>query len=184
MIVLLTGSREIGKSTVCDAFARLARAHGRRIGGVISRAQFDDKGRKVGIQLVDAAGGECRPFAVEGKGISCGENDVRIGRYRLDEGALRWGMERVSAAIQQGYDAIIIDEIGPLELEHGKGFVDLLAEIERHPRINMIIVVRPELKDKLQTKLGHLPLEVREVTWENRDAMPYELVGLLWPARL
>jgi nucleoside-triphosphatase THEP1 len=186
MIILLTGARRVGKSTVCQRLVEEGRRRGKRIGGFISPALFNQQGEKTGAYLQDLRTGEMRlQYSTGAAGEQAGP---RVGPFVMDPEVLRWGMQLVEEALRAGDDLVIIDEIGPLELLRGEGFAPLLDTVGDYPNARVLIVVRPELVEALQERLAgtaHAPIWRVKVTLDNRNALPEELAGRLWgtPAR-
>ena len=111
-ILLVSGGRRAGKSTLLFAIRQAVQAAGLSVGGLHSPARFED-GTKTGIDLVDAATGQALPLAEAGTG-----GTVSTGRYSFDPAALAAGLayaERGKTA-----DVFLVDELGPLELVRGE----------------------------------------------------------------
>ncbi len=178
MIILLTGARRVGKSTVCQGLAEEGRRRGKRIGGFISPAVFNPQGEKTGAYLQDLHTGEMRlQYSTEA------DTGMRVGPFAMDESVLRWGIRLVEEALRAGDDLVIIDEIGPLELLRGEGFAPLLTILGDFPGAAVLIVVRPELVEALRERLaglGHTSTILVGVTEDNRDELPRQLARRLW----
>lgn len=181
MIILLTGARRIGKSTICQRLVEEGRRRGKRLGGFISPAVFNDRGEKTGAYLQDVRTDEARrQYNTDAPKGGAGP---QIGPFTMDERVLEWGIRLVEEALRAGDDLVMIDEIGPLELLRGEGFAPLLSMLEDFPTAWVLIVVRPALVEALQRRLagtGHAPIVVFTVTEENRDDLPGELARRLW----
>jgi nucleoside-triphosphatase THEP1 len=61
----------------------------------------------------------------------------------MDEKVIEWGNEIISGLIDQ--DIIVIDELGPLELEDGDGYQQALHLLDEGRYRTAFIVVRPAL---------------------------------------
>ena len=120
--VLLTGRRGVGKTTVCQAVAELARRRGYRPGGVITPALYNSHGVKVGFEAVDVGSGQRWPLALTERELG----GPRIGPYSFDPDGLSRALGVLMRAATPGCDLLMVDEIGPLELEQGKGFAPIL----------------------------------------------------------
>ncbi len=98
---------------------RLARELDVDCAGVVCPARFNG-GSKAGIDLLDVRSGERWPLAkVDGRPA-----ELRTSRYRFDAEVMAWGGAILAAACP--CDALIVDELGPLELEQGRGWVGAL----------------------------------------------------------
>lgn len=145
-LTVISGARGSGKTTRLRGYvAALARA-GRTIGGVASPAIGED-GRRIGYDLLDLRRGDCRPLArvVNAPGIV-----PTIGNFLFDESALAHGHNAIVAAINDGLDAVAIDEVGPLEWE-GRGWAAALTHALAAGRVGqeLIVVVRASLRERL-----------------------------------
>jgi len=207
--ILLTGRRGVGKTTVCQAVAELARRRGYRPGGVITPALYAcpepcpadwelgivnwDLGfDKVGFEAVDVGSGERWPLARTDQELG----SPRVGPYSFDPTALARAIrvlrracpvgglseaERGSrrAAIA-GCDLLMVDEIGPLELERGEGFAPILDLLPVEGPTHTLIVVRPALLDQLLLRMRGAECTIFSVTEENRNELPLRIVKGLW----
>ncbi len=138
-LTLVTGPRGSGKTRWCMELIEHARSLGMRPGGLISPAVFEN-GQKVGIDLLDLMTGEHRRLAYR-RGDSGG--DLWTSDWQLVAETLEWGnaiLEKIEVS-----DLLILDEIGPLEFDHGVGLSAGLTIIESRPDIPMFVTIRPSL---------------------------------------
>lgn len=176
MLIFLTGTQGTGKTTACWKALPGLRATGVKIGGFISPPLLDENATKTGIQMVNLATGKHQTFAH----IVGPDESPTVGSYRLVEGATEWARRVLAAAILADTDWLVIDEIGPLELQHDGGFafvLDPLGDPERIP--NAIIIVRQKFVDDLAKRIGRSDIVVVRVTRENRSDIPGRLVQLV-----
>lgn len=176
MFILLTGLQGAGKTTACWKALPSLRATGVQIAGFLSLPLLDETGRKTGIEMVDLTTGEHRTFAR----VVAPDEVATIGVYRLLEGAVEWAAAVWDAALSSASDWIVIDEIGPLELHRGAGFVfalPALADPERVP--NAIVLARASLADEVAARLARPDLVRMTVTEADRAEAPARLVGLV-----
>ena len=171
-IVLLTGEREVGKTHVCQRVVEEARRRGFSCAGVLSPALFDGQ-EKVGISLVDVASGEERPLA----SADDAPEGVRWGKYRFVPSSLAWGAELLAKATP--CHLLVVDELGPLELELGQGLAKALDVLAQGGFSLALVVVRPALLDELRERLKGKLTMVLEVTLSNRDRLPMEIILML-----
>jgi nucleoside-triphosphatase THEP1 len=168
-ILLLTGDRGAGKSTLCELLAGEAERRGVPIGGIACPAVFGPDGTKIGCRVRDLASGEER----------------ELGSTVRDLGGPRWkgwsfsreGFEAanraVLAALDRGAGLVILDEVGPVELSLGAGLEPALEALDRRPAGTdragsgrhspdggdsaatgslVLLVVRPELAEELERR--------------------------------
>jgi len=208
--ILLTGRRGVGKTTICQALAELARRRGYRPDGVITPALYacpadwelgigDWELTKVGFEALDVGSGERWPLARtdrstalrqssgQGSGHRQELGGPRVGPYSFDPAALARALRVLRRAAATGCDLLMVDEIGPLELEQGKGFAPILDLLPVEGPTHTLIVVRPALLDPLLLRLRdavgrpcRTGFTVFSVTEENRDELPLQIVEALW----
>jgi nucleoside-triphosphatase THEP1 len=138
-LVLVTGMRGAGKTSWCMDLIEHARALDLKLCGLISPAIFED-GQKVGIDLLDLHSGERRRLAYR-TGHAGG--DLRTTDWQMVVETLEWGnaiLENINSC-----DLFILDELGPLEFEHGIGLIAGLDIIDAHKKFPSVVVVRPSL---------------------------------------
>ena len=167
-IALLTGGRGTGKTTACRRLLERARDLELACAGIVSPARFEG-GTKVGIDVLDVRTGECRALAevdalpeaddVAGTDALAGADGLpghlRLGPHRFDEAAIAWARSRLEAA--GPCDVLVVDEIGPLELERGDGWANALGVLRDGDYRLAVAVVRPRLVGALRAALGDLP---------------------------
>ncbi len=174
--IFLTGKRGVGKTTVCQAVAELARRRGHRPGGVITPALYDGHGAKVGFEAMDVGSGERWLLAHTDRELG----GPRVGPYSFDPDGLTRALEVLEKAITTGCDLLMLDEIGPLELEQGQGFAPILDLLPVEGAMHTLIVVRPALLAQLLPHLKGPKLTVLSATKESRRKLPLQIVERLW----
>jgi len=139
-ITLLTGPSRCGKTALCRELAREGTSLGRDIAGIISPARFTN-GHKVGIEAVDLRSGETRTLATLQE--SARSDPHQLGLWRFDEACFEWG----NAVLRQAVpcDVLVVDELGPLEWEQGRGWLAGLEAVDSGDYERALVVVRPAL---------------------------------------
>lgn len=167
LIVLVTGPRGVGKTTLCLRTVTLAKEAHYSCAGLLTLREDDD--RRI---LVDVRTGDRRPLTTSGP------TGVSVGRYLFDPDALAWGTAILARSTP--CDLLVLDELGPLEMAGGGWAVGI--DVLRGERFFLaLVVVRPEL---VAEALERFPdAWAVEVTPENRDGLPVWLAGLLPPRR-
>lgn len=205
MIIVLAGPSGSGKTSSCGIAVRLAREAGVRVAGMLCEAVFSG-GSKVGIDWRDLADegaarrslarrlpgfSQARSAGAPSQGRSPAFDDsnphtVRFGSWEFDRKALAEADAATAAAVSGGSGPIgaapslvIVDEIGPLELERGSGMVKTLVALDEAAspeweragdaeRLGLTVVVaRPDIADKLAARWpGSVRLDVSDVPFE------------------
>lgn len=89
---------------------------------------------------------------LEARGDFFAKDDViRIGKYRFLKSSFDWAQNELLLASRQKPEWIIIDEIGPLEL-NGKGLEPavstIIEQIQNQGQFELLLVVREKLLDQ------------------------------------
>lgn len=163
-LVLMTGERQVGKSTACRRAIALMRRAGLEVSGLLTtRAGPHD------LAVHELHTGLTYPLTLpfeKGK-------EQPLMNFRMDPDA----MARSGGALAQGFptDVIVIDELGPLELKRGQGWVEALGYLHDEEYDVGILVIRPELLWVGMQRLTRSVYTVVSVTLENRDRIPATL---------
>jgi nucleoside-triphosphatase len=173
MIALLSGEIGVGKTTICQRVLALARKRGYRGGGLLTLAIFDQDGNKIGIKALDPLSGQSWTLARTDQAI----DELQMGRYHFETRALQRCLAAIDHAAKE-CDLLLIDEIGPLELEQRRGLAPALDILPHTPRV--LVVVRFALLDKLLAYLGGVEVAVFTATEENRETLPDRIVSWLF----
>lgn len=171
MIILLTGESGSGKTTLCARLAATLRARGVDVAGVLTLPRFAD-GEKIGMEVADVRTGARLPLA-EWAPRGAGTADLR---WKFDETALEHGAHILRAAFP--CDVLIVDEVGPLELIHSKGWTVALQVLQRQNYRNALVVIRPHLVEDFCACVN-VPVHVITLTLENREKILDQLVEQL-----
>src|SRR6266487_3121876 len=134
-IYILTGPIRSGKTTKLMQWSE-----GRKNAFGILTPVVD--GRRI---FVDAHTRE--PFEMEAEPQE--EDLLRIGKFIFSEKAFEKATDILYKAMNENTGWLIIDEIGPMELE-GRGFSEILRQIFSTPiSLNLLFVVREHLVEKV-----------------------------------
>jgi nucleoside-triphosphatase THEP1 len=175
MLALVTGSIGAGKTTVCQRTLDLLRVKDLAPAGVLTPARLDASGAKIGIDVQDAASGAQRRFATR---VASG--GATIGEYTFDPEGLAWALNLLEEAVVAKPDLLVIDEIGPLELEHKRGFAVMLEPLADPARVPLgLVVVRAQYVEELTQRLARNDLQRFGVDAERRDGVPAALAKAL-----
>lgn len=138
----LTAPSGAGKTAFCRALSEQARAAGWDVAGVLSPPVFEN-GIKTGILAENLRTGEARPLAIAISDLRPSTFDLELGTWLFDSSILSWGNQALKTCLP--CDLFIVDEIGPLELLRGEGWINALGALRQpHYRVGLI-VIRPEL---------------------------------------
>jgi nucleoside-triphosphatase THEP1 len=170
-IILLTGSSEIGKTALCLKLIEKLKSLSLHVAGVISPPVYNGS-QKTGIDLIDISSGEKHSLATLNTGKSEG---LFTHKWLFDEESTQWGNQRISEVVS--CDVFIIDELGPLEFDHGLGFINGFKVVDARNYETAILVIRPSL---VQKAINRWPDgSVITITLDNRDFIEGQLIDLL-----
>ncbi len=167
-IVLLTGKRQVGKSTLCKRLVKLIQQDGDlTISGVLTQRTGPHD-----LDVVEIASGDKYPLTLPFQPSRSGS--YALAHFQMDPQA----MARSAQALERSFptQVFMLDEIGPLELVRGQGWARALTLLNRSDYNAAFVVVRPELLLKAILQLPKPTYTVVEVTLENRDRLPAELL--------
>jgi nucleoside-triphosphatase THEP1 len=167
-LLLLSGRRGAGKTTVCQKAVSLAQDESLACGGLLTLNQGEGV-----LEVVDVRSGDVRRLTVAVPSPGA----VRQGRFLFDPGTLSWGNAVLRAATP--CHLLVVDELGPLEIERGKGWSSAFEIVGRTDYALGLVVVRPELLAKAQSRLPSTPCAVLDATPHNREDLPQEVMRLL-----
>ncbi len=168
-LFLLTGPPGVGKTTVCLRLARSLGERGWSVGGIVTLAEGRCR------RALDLGSGRRRLLAVSGE-TPAGLTGPRWGPYRFSRRTLAWGNAVLLRTVQE-MDLVVLDEVGPLELVMGEGFLPALQAVLGRPAPGLV-VVRPSLLGTV-AEMAARPIVLWEATEANRDALPEEIAAQL-----
>ncbi len=168
VITLLSGASGSGKTLLCLRAVAVARAAGLTVRGVLTPGRYAADGTRIEIDLLDPATAQCWPLAVrheQGAGAPGGAGapdgaaeSVATLHWQFVPDALARGAALLAAS--GACDLLVIDEIGPLELERNQGWVVALDVLRAAAYRRALVVIRPSLVEALLTRLAPLPVHV------------------------
>jgi nucleoside-triphosphatase THEP1 len=166
-IGLLTGPVGVGKTTVAERVAGLARRQGLICGGLLAPAMINGCGQKAGIWGVDLLTANRRILARTDRNLG----GPAIGPYSFDAAALDWAAG-VAEKAMGACDLLVVDEIGKLELWQGSGLSSILFRLASGQASRSLVLVRESLLADLQARLEPVEQVVFKVSEANRGEMP------------
>jgi len=171
--IILTGDRGTGKTTLCLALAALSP----RYTGLVCPPLLDGAGSRIGFAArclatgeewvlgrsdVELDGPRYGRFCFSGVGIARAVDCLRGALLHARPG-------RPAAREAAPGQVVVIDEIGPLELERGGGLAPVLPLLAAAG--DLLLVARPSLVDGIQALVPRHRRDVLVVTPENRDTL-------------
>ena len=145
-ILIISGGRGVGKTTLCQRLAAAARDAGWQVAGLVSPANLEE-GIKTAIQVEDLRTGERCLLARWSRDELA---EIRTPGWVFDPEVIRWGNEAIRSA--DPCDLLVVDELGPLELVRRQGWMAAFDALDRGEYRLVLVVVRPELLEIAQRR--------------------------------
>ena len=161
---VLTGDRDSGKTLVCTDLAAEGRARGLDVAGIMTAPS--GAGLHAPRQVIDLRSGASRMFGIPAQ---VGTDPLTPG-WDIDSDVFAWATEALSAATP--CDLLIVDEVGPLELLDGRGWVHALEVLREGDFGAGLVVCRPSLLDALVASLGNPPARSFRADPKKSDSLP------------
>jgi nucleoside-triphosphatase THEP1 len=146
MILLLTGESGSGKTRLCARVIGDLKNRGMNITGVLTQPRLVN-GEKVGMDLEDVRTAERWALADR---IAKGQGTDGLG-WKFETAGLARGEAILRAATP--CDVLVIDELGPLELVHSRGWVVALDVLRANKFDTAIVVIRPSLISEFKARV-------------------------------
>lgn len=138
--IILTGAFESGKTTLLLLLLDALRESQLDIAGVLSPPVYED-GLKTGIDLLNLRNGMRQPLAMLRSGETTGE--LFTNHWVFSNEAMAEGDRILLDATP--CDLLIVDELGPLELERQSGWMNGISAIDSQQYCLAVIVIRNAL---------------------------------------
>jgi nucleoside-triphosphatase THEP1 len=145
-IILITGERGSGKTSLLTETVGLLHKQGRSAGGILSPGFWQESVR-TGYDVVDAATGQRHPLARRSSQPAPGQRCA----FTFDEGGFAEGRRALERARHVERSILFVDEVGPVEMEGG-GWADQLDWIRRRHDGVAVWVVRPSLVEAVRQR--------------------------------
>jgi nucleoside-triphosphatase THEP1 len=171
-VMLLIASSGVGKTTACLRAVELAQASGLRVAGVLSLSVYQEQ-TKTAITLRDIAGEQERILA---RAHHVGEGP-RVGVWTFDPASVVWGQQMLASL--PPCDLLVIDEIGPLELEMGQGLTNVLDALRQADYRLALVSIRPALAGAVAAQLNGLQVSTLTLDEQTRDEQPQIIISWL-----
>lgn len=121
-IIIISGNQQQGKTSYVADVVKVLKGKGFKVGGFVAPGIFENN-RRVSFEIMDVKTGFSMPLC------SVFENGgERIGTYTFSEEGLNFGKRLLDPENLQDIDFVVIDEIGPLELQE-KGWSSSIEKL-------------------------------------------------------
>ena len=164
-LILLAGSMRAGKTSFCKALFQTLKAKSPFPFAIVEESLRDPQGIPLTILLRDLGQGDEIPLAVRQQPRS--DISKPYPPFSFSSEAFRWAESRVREAVRKGCGPVILDEMGPLEINEESGFFGIASWLLRNGDYPLLVTVRPSLEqvltDKLRAASGIFPMKRFEI---------------------
>jgi nucleoside-triphosphatase THEP1 len=185
-VVLLTGAPGEGKTRGCQRLVEAARHKGLRASGLLTEARRLSSGRIVQTVL-NLRTGERRHLA-DYVGVDEGEPIGRgvAGRFSWTfvGNSVRWGRHELDRCLTGSTDLLVVDQLGPLELLAGSGWVNAVRVLREGNYGLAVVVVNPLVVTQLAELLSGIEVEQVQTAQTPPDRLQERLLRLALDRRL
>lgn len=139
-ITIITGEKGAGKSLFISKLLNGIKEKGLILGGLYSPGIYKG-GKKIGIAVENLRTCEKKMLASHAPGW---DPEMPLREWKFNENAVSWGNDVLTHQALP-CDILVVDEIGYLELEKGKGWTSIFNILKRDDYLYGYIVVRENL---------------------------------------
>ncbi len=168
-IILITGETQVGKSALCQKLAQRFRSKDITVTGLITQHPAAHS-----LEVLELHTTEryllTHPFE--------SEQGIALTHFRMNPAALARSAEALTTSFPT--QLFILDELGPLELLRGEGWITALHLLAREKYEVAFIVVRPALLAQAFQQLPFSIDTVANVTLKNRELLAESLFQQAW----
>jgi nucleoside-triphosphatase THEP1 len=153
MIFLVTGEINEGKTSYMRSLHKEIGAGD----GFICPKVFEN-GEFIRYDIQRLSSGETMPFTLPLKSVPDDWDEAgRYGKYSFSGRAIHFAEQIIDEMLEQKIEPIIIDEIGPLEIENYAGFYKLMDRVIKANR-DAFVAIRSSLVGEFEGAFGIEPL--------------------------
>ena len=164
-IIIITGKKGSGKTTLAYEYIEVLKKKGVKIGGIITRSDDTKRyGKKLSYSVVDIVSNEERELLTS---VKIFDKSMKVGRFYINQEGMSWAKKKIVAALEK-CRAVMIDELGPAELQ-GFGYAGIAKELINGYKGLIIFIVRIELLEQMCLYLQCDPEITLVVDVENRN---------------
>ncbi len=172
-IFVLTGDKGNGKSTLLLKLVNEYKINNLKICGIISPAVHNNFNR-IGYDVMNIQNKNKVPLCR----IDSGVNKINEGGFLFFEDGINFGNSVLDLKNLSDCKLVIIDEVGPLELNN-KGWSDSIDKIINQLSVPVLLVIRESLIDRVKERWQFIPKHIWKIQNGNSSDIYNEIVNTL-----
>ena len=145
-IFIITGNIQGGKTSFLTELIELLRKRSLSVGGFLAPGSFES-GKRCGFTLKNIENGMELPLAADRETVGW----FRFRRFWFNPDTFKMGTKWIQACLEQKPDVVVIDEVGPMELQDS-GWSDLLELLRKGSVPLQLWSVRESLLGEVMTR--------------------------------
>jgi nucleoside-triphosphatase THEP1 len=172
-IYILTGDRGIGKTTFLSHLVDELKERNIQAGGILSPVIYRDSVR-IGYDVLNIRTGERTELCRNEPGAT----GISLGKWIFRNDGIQDGNSALDQLSLIGCSLVIVDEVGPLELENKvwRQSLDLLVGSMPFP---LILVVRENLIERVKDRWSFIPNAIWKIQGDNSEEISSEIIDLI-----
>ena len=172
-IFIITGEIGQGKTTFVKNLVNDLKNENLQIAGFLALGK-DTSGTREGFNLHNLLTDETIAICT----TTFQENYLQIGKYFFDPTAFSKGNNWLINTLQEKPDLVVIDEIGPMELQ-GKGWAPALNWLTKESKAFQIWIIRKGLVDLILKKWKIDSYLLFDIASENPQSVKKKMIGIM-----
>lgn len=144
-IFIITGKVQSGKTTFLKEVVDAIKSEKFKVAGFLCYGQFND-GERSGFILADTE--SLRTYQLAS--VSPKEGWVKFRKFYFDPEILEAGVSILLGGLRHGADLLVIDEVGPMELEGRGWYIPVELMVKEQRKVQLWVVRENILKEVLK----------------------------------
>jgi nucleoside-triphosphatase THEP1 len=172
-VIIISGEKHSGKTTFTKKVVEYLKVDGYKIGGFLAPGYFEKNSRSA-FDLQSVENGETSPLC----SIHFTEGDV-AGPFRFDKTGIEFGESLLAFSAVSDKHIVVIDEVGPLEM-NGKGWSVGLKNMLDNSETAIMLVVRAGLVEAVKKQFAIPDAYVFRICNSEPEEVAKSIAKIVW----